>query len=127
MSSSENAISQSVPSSSQEKAVKPHSSSRLNAMWPIFGREELELELEDAGSFWEKDIAAFLSQKLNSYQYYGILSRVGKKNKVVKKYFYYLYNNYLCYCKNSMNRQIKGYIKLSLKVKLDQRYCKGHK
>ena len=93
-------------------------------MWPVFGKP-LNEEEKYKESFWQKD------KTLISMDYdvliSGKLSRVAKKTKLVKIYFYYLQGQYLCYKEKPTDKTIKGYIKLGPHIRTERKFFKGKK
>lgn len=121
MSAKESQNSKTSRNSSKEKS---NPSISINYLWPIYGRES---KMEKLGSFWHKDVTTLPSAKYDKLHFSGVLSRVGKKKKIVKNYFYQLFGSYLCYFKKPTDKTIKGYVKLNLNIKLDKKNFVGKK
>ncbi|KRX05544.1 hypothetical protein PPERSA_12722 [Pseudocohnilembus persalinus] len=67
----------------------------INAFWPVFGRETSHGKQT---SFWQKDPQDDLDEE--EWDMEGTLSRIGRKQKDVKNYYYKLCGDYLCYYVN---------------------------
>ena len=55
----------------------------------------------------------------------GVLSRIGKKKRLVKNYHYKVIGDYLCYYKLPKDEDYKAYIKLTKEVVLEKKFLKG--
>jgi hypothetical protein len=51
----------------------------------------------------------------------GYLNRIGRKQKIVKQYYYKLFGNFLCYFLKKEDEEYKGYIKLTKDVLLEKK------
>lgn len=94
----------------------------INNFWPVFGREK---EANKTSTFWTKGAPLDLDEDDMIIE--SELSRIGKKKKNIKNYFYKLFGDYLCYYKNEDDEDPKGYIKLNKDTVLERKDLKGSK
>ena len=94
-------------------------------LWPVFGRSANIGTQNVCETFWLKDKKQINNDYEISIQ--GKLNRVGKKNKLVKIYFYYIQGTYLYYKEKCTDKYIKGYIKLQPNIKVERKVFQGKK
>lgn len=110
-------------SKEEAKAKLDAANEDMSKFWPVFRRDNQQ---NKNYSFWQKKEKIYFDDSDEPIME-GVLSRIGKKNKQVKNYYYKLYGDILAYYGNSTDSNYKGYLKLDKNVGLERKSLKGKK
>ena len=107
----------------QSSSLRKSEGEDLTKFWPVFGREN---DQKKQTSFWSKGETIEVDSLDDEPDFEGLLSRIGRKEKLVKNYYYKLFGNFLVYYINENDNEYKGYIKLNKDVLLEKKQLKGN-